>query len=198
MLARLQSRLNSMRIVLASGSPRRQEYIHNLGITNVELCPSKFEENLKRENFDSFEAFVEATAEGKAEEVFQRLEMKPDLIIAADTIVALNGKIYGKPKTPEVAIKMLIELRGKSHVVYTGCVLKSREKVVKFTESTKVFFGDISNEQIEDYVASGEPLDKVRVLPENEIQYQFHALNDDILGGCLWNSRNGRLLCGEN
>lgn len=56
-----------MRIVLASGSPRRQEYIQNLGITKVELCPSKFEENLLIDDFKSYEEFVEATALGKAE-----------------------------------------------------------------------------------------------------------------------------------
>lgn len=74
--------------------------------------------------------------------------------------MTLDGKIYGKPKTPEVAFKMLNELKGKSHVVYTGCVLKLAEKSIKFTESTKVFFGDASEEQIRAYVESGEPLDK--------------------------------------
>lgn len=55
---------------------------------------------------------------------------------------------------------MLNELKGKQHTVYTGCVLKYHEKVVKFTESTKVFFGDASEEQIQAYVDSKEPLDK--------------------------------------
>lgn len=67
MLSPFRHQLNAMRIVLASGSPRRQEYIHNLGIVNVELCPSLFEENLKIEDFKSYEEFVEATALGKAE-----------------------------------------------------------------------------------------------------------------------------------
>lgn len=160
MLAPLRSQLNSLRIVLASGSPRRQEYIQNLGISNVELCPSEFEENLDIKDFKNYEEFVEATALGKAEEVYDRLESKPDLIIAADTIVTLDGKIYGKPKTEENAFKMLNELKGKAHIVYTGCVLKRHEKVVKFTESTKVFFGDASEGQIKAYVDSKEPLDK--------------------------------------
>lgn len=160
MLAPLRSHLNSLRIVLASGSPRRQEYIQNLGISHVELCPSLFEENLDIKNFNSYEEFVEATALGKADEVFTRLDGKPDLIIAADTIVTLDGKIYGKPKTEENAFKMLNELKGKAHIVYTGCVLKRKDQVVKFTESTKVFFGDASEEQIKAYVDSQEPLDK--------------------------------------
>lgn len=160
MLSPLRNQLNSLRIVLASGSPRRQEYIQNLGISNVELCPSLFEENLDIKDFKNYEEFVEATALGKAEEVFKRLEGKPDLIISADTIVTLDGKIYGKPKTDENAFRMLNELKGKSHVVYTGCVLKTKEKVVKFTESTKVFFGDATEEQIQAYVDSKEPHDK--------------------------------------
>ena len=117
MLSPLRSHLNSLRIVLASSSPRRQEYIKNLGVTNIELCPSLFEENLDAKDFDSYEKFVEATALGKAEEVYERLEVKPDLIIAADTIVTLEGKIYGKPKTEKNAFKMLMELKGKAHVV---------------------------------------------------------------------------------
>jgi MAF protein len=160
MLAPLRNHLNSLRIVLASGSPRRQEYIQNLGISNVELCPSLFEENLDIKDFNNYEEFVEATAEGKAQEVFDRLEGKPDLIISADTIVTLDGKIYGKPKTEENAFRMLNELKGKAHIVYTGCVLKRKDKVVKFTESTKVFFGDATEEQIQAYVDSKEPLDK--------------------------------------
>lgn len=67
MLAPFRNQLKSMRIILASGSPRRQEYIHSLGIENVELCPSEFEENLDIKNFKNFEEFVEATALGKAE-----------------------------------------------------------------------------------------------------------------------------------
>ena len=67
MLAPLRHQLAALRIVLASGSPRRQEYIQNLGIINVELCPSTFEENLRIEDFQNYEEFVEATALGKAE-----------------------------------------------------------------------------------------------------------------------------------
>lgn len=74
--------------------------------------------------------------------------------------MTLDGKIYGKPKTEEVAFQMLKELNGKSHIVYTGCVLKSQQKTIKFTESTKVFFGDVTDEQIQAYVDTKDPLDK--------------------------------------
>lgn len=100
---------------------------------------------------------------GKCLEVSERLkndEHPPDLIISGDTIVTLNGKVYGKPKKHDVAFEMLSELIGKSHVVYTGVVLKYNDQIVKFTESTKVTFGKATKEQIQGYVDTGEPLDK--------------------------------------
>lgn len=98
--------------------------------------PSLFEENLNPADFSSFAEFVEATALGKCIEVADRLrndEKPPDLIIAGDTVVTLNGKVYGKPKKPDVAFEMLKELAGLTHVVYTGVVLKHKDTVVKFT-----------------------------------------------------------------
>lgn len=107
---------------------------------------------------------MEATAFGKCLEVSERLkndEKVPDLlIIAGDTIVTLDGKVYGKPKINEIAFEMLSELIGKTHVVYTGVVLKFNDQIVKFTESTKVTFGKATTEQIQAYVDTGEPLDK--------------------------------------
>lgn len=114
-------------------------------------------------DFDSYDKFVEATALGKALEVSERLKndaKAPDLVIAGDTVVTLDGKIYGKPKKNEVAYEMLSELVGKSHFVYTGVVLKYKDQIVKFTESTKVTFGNATKEQIQSYVDTGEPLDK--------------------------------------
>lgn len=106
---------------------------------------------------------MEATALGKCLEVAERLKHDappPDLIISADTIVTLDGKVYGKPKKDEVALEMLGELVGKTHVVYTGVVTKYKDEIVKFTESTKVTFGRATKEQIQGYVDTGEPLDK--------------------------------------
>lgn len=125
--------------------------------------PSEFEENLDTKDYANFSAFVEATALGKAMEVADRLKgdkCPPALIISADTIVTLEGKVFGKPKKPDVAFEMLSELIGKSHIVYTGVVLKYKEEVVKFTESTKVTFGNANKDQIQSYVDTGEPLDK--------------------------------------
>lgn len=131
----------------------------------MELCPSLFDEStVDPTKFPKYEDFVENVALGKAEEVCERLKndpKKPDLIISADTIVVLDDKIFGKPKTPEIAFQMLNELKNRGHTVYTGCVLKYHDKTVKFTEHTKVFFGKLTEAQIQAYVDSGEPLDKV-------------------------------------
>ncbi|KAJ6648848.1 putative bifunctional dTTP/UTP pyrophosphatase/methyltransferase protein [Pseudolycoriella hygida] len=162
MLSPIKSFLSCKRIFLASGSPRRQELIKNIGV-NVELCPSLFEENLDFKNFPSFSEFVEATALGKVEEVFERLSRSnkaPDIVIGADTVVTLNGKIYGKPKTREEAFETLSELVGKSHIVYTGVVIKYGSKISKFTETATVQFGRANAEQIQAYVDTGEPMDK--------------------------------------
>lgn len=118
---------------------------------------------MNHKDYETFPEFVEATALGKALEVAERLkndETSADLIISADTIVTLDGKVYGKPKKSEVAFEMLSELIGKSHFVYTGVVLKYKDQIVKFTESTQVTFGKATKEQIQSYVDTGEPLDK--------------------------------------
>ena len=125
--------------------------------------PSFFEENLNPKDYPNYPAFVEATALGKCLEVFGRLktdDKQVDMIIAGDTIVTLNGKVYGKPKKSEVAFEMLNELIGKTHVVYTGVVIKYKDELVQFTEAANVSFGKANAEQIQSYVDTGEPLDK--------------------------------------
>ena len=96
-------------------------------------------------------------------EVYERLktdDKQVDMIIAGDTIVTLNGKVYGKPKKSEVAFEMLNELIGKTHVVYTGVVIKYKDELVQFTEAASVSFGKANVAQIQSYVDTGEPLDK--------------------------------------
>ncbi|XP_053696079.1 dTTP/UTP pyrophosphatase [Sabethes cyaneus] len=165
MLKPVLNQLATKRIVLASGSPRRQELIQNIGLSNVQLCPSTFEENLNKSDY-SFSEYVAETAYHKVLEVYKRLSaaadtnQRPDIVIGADTMVTMDGKMYGKPKTPEVAFQMLSELMGRQHIVYTGVVIKYHDKEVKFTEACKVNFGKANAEQIRAYVDTGEPLDK--------------------------------------
>ncbi|KAM3957704.1 dTTP/UTP pyrophosphatase-like [Aphomia sociella] len=154
--------LKNKNIVLASGSPRRKELIENIGL-KVTLCPSTFEENLDPNGFKSFSEFVEETALQKVLEVERRLSSEgrsPDMVIGADTMVTLDGNMFGKPTSEEEAFQMLSSLAGRAHTVYTGVVIKSLGNIVKFTESTNVFFGNIDERQIRAYIATGEPMDK--------------------------------------
>ena len=100
---------------------------------------------------------------GKCREIFS--EQKDDVtVIGADTIVTLDGKILGKPSSQEDAVKMLSMLRGRSHQVFTGVTVMSREgenvQTLTFHESSQVSFYPMSDREIQDYVHSGEPMDK--------------------------------------
>ncbi|KAH8273824.1 hypothetical protein KR044_001149 [Drosophila immigrans] len=163
MLAPIKHLLSNYRVVLASGSPRRQELVQMLGL-NAELCPSTFEENLNVADFKEFSDYIEATALGKAEEVFSRLSCSGDdkqlLVIAADTMVTLGKEIYGKPKDAADAVRMLTNLSGACNRVFTGVVLKHANGVRQFTDTADVYFGELSATQIQSYVDSGDPLDK--------------------------------------
>lgn len=143
---------------------------------DILLCPSTFEEDLDLEDFPNFSEFVEATAEGKATEVFKRLEAEgnaPDLVISADTMVALGDKLMGKPKDAAEATQMLTELNGKWHTCYSGVVLKGADKTVRFTETTRVQWGHATKEQIQAYVDSGDPLDKAGAYGINTLGGAF-------------------------
>uniref|UniRef100_A0A7S1TAN4 Septum formation protein Maf n=1 Tax=Compsopogon caeruleus TaxID=31354 RepID=A0A7S1TAN4_9RHOD len=115
MIVEQMGRLNEMRVVLASQSPRRREILSTLGLKNVEVEVSRFVENLDKRQFVSAEDYVLANASGKAKEVAQRLAIGttegPDLVIGSDTVVVLDGEILEKPESEKMAFDMLSRLR---------------------------------------------------------------------------------------
>lgn len=155
-----------MRIILASGSPRRRELLEQIGL-EFEIMVSHTEEG---SNIKSPEKLVEALSRQKAEAVFAMLPVKEEvLVIGADTVVARKGSVLGKPKSRKAAVKMLSKLSGKAHQVYTGVTLLYRPegtdspaKVQRktFYEMTKVRFFSLTEEEIEAYVETGDPMDK--------------------------------------
>lgn len=146
-----------MRIILASQSPRRQELLKNLGFTDFEIIPAKGEEQIIAGLLPEEE--VCAIALGKAREV--ALQCGNDsLIIAADTLVFLDGKPLGKPKDKNDAVRMLKALSGRAHTVMTGVAAIYNGHETAECESTKVFFRDMTDAEIVRYVESGEPMDK--------------------------------------
>ena len=142
-------------IILASGSPRRQELLKTAGI-DFKVCAAEGEEVLDPALHPA-DAAVEV-ARQKAREVAAK--HPGDIIVAADTIVVLDNLILGKPKDKADAAAMLKLLSGRAHIVYTGvCIIKNGEENC-FTQATKVDFYPLEQDEIDAYVESGEPMDK--------------------------------------
>uniref|UniRef100_A0A1B6KB18 Maf-like protein n=1 Tax=Graphocephala atropunctata TaxID=36148 RepID=A0A1B6KB18_9HEMI len=107
--------------------------------------------------------FAIATALNKVLEVDARLShesVKPDIIIGADTVVSLDGRVFGKPRDEEEAFKHLQALSGQQHTVFTGVVVKTPTNISKFYERTKVFMAKMDQRTIQAYIATKEPMDK--------------------------------------
>ena len=145
-----------MDIILASGSPRRRELMQMLGV-EVKIIPAVGEEKAP-ENAGPSET-VKLLSLAKAQEVAQKCS-HDDVIIAADTIVWHDGKILGKPKSEAQAKAMLSVLSGDVHEVYTGVTVIRGDSVISETEISKVYFRAIEPQEIDRYVATGEPMDK--------------------------------------
>jgi septum formation protein len=146
-----------MKIVLASGSPRRQELLARIGIEPFEVMVSDREE-VAPPGLTHGEIVCHLSGE-KAAAV--QVKAGPDaLVIAADTIVALDGRILGKPSDREVAKRMLTLLSGRRHEVYTGITLAKGSLVRSEYEMTAVSVRPLHREEIDAYVETGEPMDK--------------------------------------
>lgn len=150
------------KIVLASGSPRRKELLAKTGL-KFSVVVSGGEE--KAETSDPAET-VEKLSLDKASAVADLLqaEKEPQLIIGADTVVACDGEILGKPSDREDAFRMLWKLQGQTHQVYTGVTLLLKKKHTwqahTFSEKTDVQFYPVSREELLAYIETGEPMDK--------------------------------------
>ncbi len=129
----------------------------DLGLDFVVSHPVKYKEKLS--GLDP-EALVRHNALGKAKEVAEKY--KDSIIIGCDTIVIFNNEILGKPLTPDTANAMLMKLRGNSHTVFSGLAvidIQKKRELIGY-DKTEVKFRDLSEKEINDYVESGEPLDK--------------------------------------
>ena len=113
--------MGPVRIILASQSPRRRELLERMGILNFEIIPARGEEVL--DPALPPERLVEELSRQKAAEVAAGAA-PGDLVIAADTVVAVDGRVLGKPADPEDAVRMLTALSGREHTVYTGVTVR--------------------------------------------------------------------------
>ena len=147
----------SRKLILASASPRRKELLNMLGLRNVEIRPAKGEEIPPADAEP--EKIVKALSAAKAIEVAKDADPNA-LIIAADTIVWLDGCLLGKPHTEEEAFMMLQRLSGRAHEVFTGVTVSDSTGILSEAERTVVRFRPLSDEEIRRYIATGEPMDK--------------------------------------
>lgn len=143
-----------MKVLLASGSPRRKQLLTELG----------YEVTVVKPDFDETQvtapdpaALVAALAEGKGRSVPPE---KDTLLVAADTVVVFNGRILGKPTDKMDAIRMLHALSGQTHEVFTGVYLQKGDKARSFVDRAEVFFRQLSDTEILNYVSTGSPMDK--------------------------------------
>ena len=172
------------KIILASQSPRRQEIL-SLGGYEYEVCVSSAEEQIPPEELENLtpQELVEKLARVKAEDVYRRTcsknmeksttdnqaadSVEEITVIGADTVVAVDGCVLGKPKTEDEAKQMLARLSGRTHDVFTGvCILWTDSDTQEelhgntFHCHTKVTFYPMTEEEIDNYVATGDCMDK--------------------------------------
>ena len=143
------------RFILASASPRRKEILENAGFT-FDIIVSDVDENITEDLSPS--ETVEELAKRKALAVWE--ENKDAVVFGCDTVVAVDGKILGKPRDDDEAFDMIKMLSGKAHTVSTGVCICSSDKVSVFSNTTNVEFYPLSDETIRSYVATGESRDK--------------------------------------
>ena len=173
------------KIILASGSPRRRELLTQIGLEYT-VIPSKKEEILR---FTQPEDIVKDLSLQKAQDIAENAEVGT-MVIGSDTVVSLDGEILGKPHISENAVAMLKRLEGRSHQVYTGVsvVIKGMaadgtDAIISFAEKTDVYVYPMTEEEIQAYVATGDPLDKAGAYG---IQGIF-AKHVQGISGCYYN-----------
>lgn len=174
----LLCQLHNKRIILASQSPRRIELLRSVGL-EFEIYPPQTEEK-----FQTGVPAIEYVRTNASEKAHWVAEHSPyDLIIAADTIVTLNGCIFEKPRDTNQATEMLRELSDKTHQVITGvCLLSSQQEIIDH-EVTNVTFYSLTDGEIEMYLNSDEPFDKAGAYG---IQ-GFASLFIKEISGCYFN-----------
>lgn len=147
--------MTSARIILASQSPRRRALLSLVGISH-EVRPADLDESLLPG--EEPVPHAERLARSKAEAI---AACEPGaVVIGADTIVVLDGEILGKPATPNEAHATLRKLSGRTHTVHTAVAVARNGRTVSGVESVEVTFRPLTDEQVDAYIATGEPMDK--------------------------------------
>jgi septum formation protein len=152
----LKEKLNKINIILASGSPRRQQFFKEMDLhftIRLKEIEEIYPEYLQAEEITNFLAELKASA-------FENELKENDILVTSDTIVWLKGKALGKPKDYDDSFQMLQQLANQTHEVITSVCLKSIDKTEVFHCVTKVTFSDLSDEAIQYYLDNYQPFDK--------------------------------------
>ncbi len=166
-------------VILASASPRRKEILDEMGV-KCEIIPANIDESEIKSLLPW--VLVKKLAKAKAEHVACKHEN--DTVIAADTIVVLDGKVYGKPHDRERAFEMIKKLNGRTHIVYTGVCVACRGKEVIFCDKSLVTFKNLTDEQICDYIDECKPFDKAGAygIQDKRIVEKYSGSYTNIMG----------------
>ena len=149
--------LDKYQIILASNSPRRKELMSGLGVDYVVRTLPDVDESYPA---DLAGAAIPEYISCEKADAYRSIMQPGELLITADTIVWLDGKVLGKPEGREGAVEMLRSLSGKSHQVFTGVCLTTTEWQKSFTAASDVEFDVLSEEEIRYYVDKYQPMDK--------------------------------------
>jgi len=163
--------------VLASRSPRRQEILRQAGIAFTVRAPEVDETPLVGEKPEDY---VQRLAEAKALAAPCRAG---ETVLGADTTVVIDGEMLGKPENGDDARRMLRLLAGRRHEVLTGVCLKRENGLVRDYAATAVWFAPLSTREIDDYVATGEPMDKAGAYAIQGLASKFVTR----IEGCYFN-----------
>jgi septum formation protein len=190
------------KIILASGSPRRRELLNLIGLDFVVDVSKEFKEHTGADLADP-KALVAKNAEGKAKEV--ALRHKSGIVLGVDTVVSINGQILGKPENAGDAKKMLKLLQGKTHNVWTGIYLLDAKtgKSLSAQDKTEVDFLEMTDKEIDEYIKTGEPMDKAGAYAIQGIGSKFiRSIRGDffnVMGLSVWRVYNlWKLLTSES
>lgn len=169
------------KIILASNSPRRRELLGLVYPDFIIAEPREVEEIFPHSMAP--ERVPEFLSQLKAQAYLHDLPEK-SVLVTADTVVILDGRILGKPHSREEAVAMLCDLRGKTHTVVTGVTLSSAGGSLSFSEHTQVTFSQLSDEEIERYVDVYKPYDKAGAYG---VQEWIGCVGIKHLDGCFYN-----------
>lgn len=174
--------LTNRRILLASNSPRRRELLTMI-IPTFEIPPAVDINEIYPDSLPAPEVPV-YLSKLKARAYQSTLSAPDDILITADTVVIVDGKIFGKPKDAQDAIRMLTTLSGRTHTVITGVTILTSGTTTSFSETTDVTFSKLSQEEIYTYVNHYRPFDKAGAYG---IQEYIGAIGITGINGCFYN-----------